>query len=316
MGAMLRGGVGTVFITGGFYARRAVGSLGGGSMSKLDDDRPNYAGRHFRSLENSDTGEVGDGTVFRYHQEGDLVWANYSGGEVRHGTLVARADDHGVLDMRYHHLNSQGELKTGICRSQPEILPDGRLRLHEEWQWTSGDSARGSSLLEEIPREEITPAGSSEEDSEACRIVRLLRSTFDGEAWHGTSLWNLVAGLTAQQAGTPPLVGEHSPWELVGHATAWMEVVYRRVTAEAIGEPDVNFPVPETIDSESWKASLAALRNAHEALCSSLLDLTEERLSSTDPASGFTVYEVLHGVVHHNLYHAGQIALLRRSLGL
>ena len=109
-----------------------------------------YEGRTFRSVSNSDTGEVGADTYFHYHQKDDLVWAEYSGGELRFGTLIAMVAPDGSLDMRYQHVNKKGELMTGVCRSNPEILPDGRLRLHEKWQWTSGDLSAGESIIEEI----------------------------------------------------------------------------------------------------------------------------------------------------------------------
>lgn len=112
--------------------------------------RINYDNRSFRALSNSDTGEVGDSTVFHYRQAGDLVWAEYSGGEIVRGNLIAICNADGVLDMRYHHVNSRGELMTGICTTIPELLDDGRLRLHETWQWTSGSHSSGESVLEEF----------------------------------------------------------------------------------------------------------------------------------------------------------------------
>lgn len=108
-----------------------------------------YDGRVFKPVSNSATGEVGDETLFHYHQKEDLVWAEYSGGQIRFGTLIANVLDDGSLDMRYQHVNTNGELMTGICVSTPELLPDGRLRLHEKWHWTSGDLSSGESLLEE-----------------------------------------------------------------------------------------------------------------------------------------------------------------------
>lgn len=109
-----------------------------------------YDGRRFRSVENSETGEVGPETVFSYAQDGDVVRATYEGGSVRSGVLIATADDEGNLDARYAHVNASGELMTGECRSTPEVLPNGRLRLHEEWRWTSGDGSSGRSVVEEI----------------------------------------------------------------------------------------------------------------------------------------------------------------------
>jgi hypothetical protein len=109
-----------------------------------------YEGRRFRSVENSETGEVGPETVFSYSQDGDVVSATYRGGDVRSGVLIATADGEGNLDARYAHVNASGGLMTGECRTTPERLPDGRLRLHEEWRWTSGDRSSGRSVVEEI----------------------------------------------------------------------------------------------------------------------------------------------------------------------
>jgi len=109
-----------------------------------------YNNRRFRSVQNSSTGEVNSETVFHYHQQDNVVWAEYSGGEIVRGQLIARCDVDGNLDMQYQHINKSGELMTGKCRSTPELLPDGRLRLHEKWQWTSGDRSSGESIIEEI----------------------------------------------------------------------------------------------------------------------------------------------------------------------
>jgi hypothetical protein len=109
-----------------------------------------YHDRRFRPVVNTDNGEVSADTAFHYRQAGDVVWATYEGGPVRFGTLVAKADADGCLDMRYAHVNSDGQLMTGVCRSTPELLPDGRLRLHERWRWTSGDGSQGESTIEEI----------------------------------------------------------------------------------------------------------------------------------------------------------------------
>lgn len=92
----------------------------------------NYDNRRFASVENSETGEVSAETVFYYHQKDDIVWAEYAGGRVRFGTLIARVLPDDSLEMRYQHINSAGEMMTGKCVSKPEILPDGRIRLYEK----------------------------------------------------------------------------------------------------------------------------------------------------------------------------------------
>ena len=111
----------------------------------------NYDNKTFVSVENSETGEVSGETVFHYHQKNDVVWAEYKGGAIIFGSLIAKCDTSGNLEMRYQHLNSDGELMTGKCFSTPEILDDGRIKLHEKWQWTCGDFSEGESIVEEIP---------------------------------------------------------------------------------------------------------------------------------------------------------------------
>lgn len=114
--------------------------------------RINYNNRHFRSVANAEAGDVDSDTHFHYRQEGDVVWATYHGGGVAFGTLMAmvRADE--TLDMRYQQVSRTGTIKTGRCISTPEILPDGRLRLHESWRWTEGGDGSGESTIEELPQ--------------------------------------------------------------------------------------------------------------------------------------------------------------------
>jgi hypothetical protein len=111
-----------------------------------------YNGRVFRSVSNSGSGDVGEETLFHYQQRGSVVWATYAGGAVEFGTLVATVSDTGILDTRYSHVKATGELATGVCVSTPEVLSDGRMRLHETWQWTSGDLSTGQSVIEEVIR--------------------------------------------------------------------------------------------------------------------------------------------------------------------
>jgi len=105
-------------------------------------------GRRFRVAEMVEGGEAGAATVFEYHERGDLVWARYEGGAVRLGFLVGtRAGDR--IDFRYSQLNEDGETSNGHCTSQITALPDGRLRLTEDWTWESRPGA-GTSAIEEI----------------------------------------------------------------------------------------------------------------------------------------------------------------------
>ncbi|SOD79015.1 n-acetylglutamate synthase [Spirosoma fluviale] len=109
-----------------------------------------YSNKTFRSVTNTDNGEVSSETLFHYHQENSIVWAEYAGGSIVKGFLIAVVQPDNSLDMRYEHVNKEGELMTGKCLSTPEFLTDGRIRLHEQWQWTSGDGSSGTSIIEEV----------------------------------------------------------------------------------------------------------------------------------------------------------------------
>ena len=110
----------------------------------------NYDNKKFRSVSNTDNGEVSGDTLFHYHQEGELIWGEYSGGEIVRGNLIAKVLEDGRIDMRYQHLNAEGEFMLGKCLSTPSINDERKIRLEERWQWLSGDKSEGSSIVEEV----------------------------------------------------------------------------------------------------------------------------------------------------------------------
>jgi hypothetical protein len=109
----------------------------------------NYNGKIFRPISNTENGETSNETVFKYQQVGNILTSEYSGGKIKYGHLIGLVDAMGNIDIRYHQVNEKGELMTGICTSIPEILENGKIRLHESWEWTSGDSSKGQSIIEE-----------------------------------------------------------------------------------------------------------------------------------------------------------------------
>lgn len=110
----------------------------------------NFHNRIFRSISNSATGEVDDLTIFKYQQKENIILGTYSGGRIASGQLIGILSDEQTIEMRYHHINDQGEFKTGKCTSTPEIMPNNKIRLHEQWQWTCDDQSSGQSIIEEI----------------------------------------------------------------------------------------------------------------------------------------------------------------------
>ncbi|MBE9048672.1 n-acetylglutamate synthase [Pleurocapsales cyanobacterium LEGE 10410] len=105
--------------------------------------------KKFKTQSNSSNVETSLDTIFSYYQEGNLLKATYAGGQIKFGHLMGIVDNLGNIDMRYHQVNTNDELMTGICKSRPEILSNGKLLLHETLQWTSGDKSEGTSIIEE-----------------------------------------------------------------------------------------------------------------------------------------------------------------------
>jgi hypothetical protein len=109
----------------------------------------NYNDKKFRPISTTENGETSNETLFHYKQTGNMLTAEYSGGKIKYGHLIGLVDELGNITMRYHQINDNDELMTGICFSTPEILENGKIRLHESWEWTSGDQSKGTSIIEE-----------------------------------------------------------------------------------------------------------------------------------------------------------------------
>lgn len=109
-----------------------------------------YHNKKFRPVQNSVNAATTADTIFEYKQYGNILTAEYKGGHIRKGHLIGLVDEEGNIDMRYHQISKKGELMTGICFSKPEVTAEGKIRLHENWQWTSGDQTSGKTILEEI----------------------------------------------------------------------------------------------------------------------------------------------------------------------
>lgn len=119
-------------------------------LSVANDNDMNYEGKKFRPIQNTENGETSAETIFAYQQSGNILTSTYQGGQIITGHLIGLVKEDGTIDMRYHQVNHKGELMTGMCVSTPEIMANGKIRLHESWEWTSGDRSKGSSVLEEI----------------------------------------------------------------------------------------------------------------------------------------------------------------------
>lgn len=157
--------------------------------------------------------------------------------------------------------------------------------------------------------------------TELNRITDQLRRAFDGDAWSGPSLLDTLAGITAAQAAARPLPQAHSIGEIVRHLATWAATVARRVAEQAAtGLTAADWPdFPATADEAAWQTALAELHAAHaallraaEALPPAALDTPLGKVRDRPDGSGVSPYVLLHGTAQHYLYHAGQIALLRK----
>jgi len=159
--------------------------------------------------------------------------------------------------------------------------------------------------------------------TEADRLLDQFTRAHDGDPWHGSPVKAILKGVTAEQAATQPPNGAHSIWELVLHMTGWRNEVAERATGKPAGTPaGGDYPKVGEPTPARWKAALAALDASHEHLMKVVRGMSEEHLlkPTNDPrnrplGTGVSYYQLLHGIVQHDAYHAGQIAILKKVLG-
>lgn len=150
---------------------------------------------------------------------------------------------------------------------------------------------------------------------ETRRILDQLDRAFHGEAWHGPDLMQLLDGLSADDASKYPVPSAHSIWEIVNHIAAWNMIVRRRAAGESVDvTPELDWPpVEETTDSD-WQRTVEHLKDSRARLRQIVESLPEEKLREKVPAQDYSHYGMLHGLIQHDIYHAGQIAILKKAL--
>jgi uncharacterized damage-inducible protein DinB len=152
---------------------------------------------------------------------------------------------------------------------------------------------------------------------ETRRIEDQLNRSFRGEAWHGPCLQDLLSDVSSKQASAHPIEGAHGIWEIVLHITAWIDAARRRLAGEPFEpSPAQDWPVVADEGEAAWKIVLGNLEGAHEKLRGAVAALDPARLDERCPGKPYSIYFLLHGVIQHNLYHAGQIAILKKGSSL
>ena len=155
--------------------------------------------------------------------------------------------------------------------------------------------------------------------SETDRIWDQLQRSFEGgDAWKCPSLRDLLAAVSAPQAAARAIAGAPTIWELLLHATVHEDVARRRLLGESVDTlPDAQaWPNPADTSAAAWLQAKLDFGEARRALRQAVASFPEARLGEMVPGREYSFYVMLHGVVEHALYHAGQIEMLMVAQGV
>lgn len=153
------------------------------------------------------------------------------------------------------------------------------------------------------------------------RLADQLQRAFYADAWCGPSLLEALEGVNAAQAAARPLARAHSIWEIVAHLSGWKRTVHQRLEGQPVRLPEEgDWPRVADTSEQSWQQTLLQLKARHDALLAAVRGLDEARLedvliteSSRETGGGVSCYVTLHGAAQHDLYHGGQISLLKKG---
>ena len=157
--------------------------------------------------------------------------------------------------------------------------------------------------------------------TEAKFLAQLIKDVYAGNrdhggyAWHGDPLNRILKGVTAKQAAAKPKGAKHSIWELTLHIANWEEITLRRVCGERvewIQDSPVDWPRVSDTSDAAWKKTLRRLAKANRALSNAVTKAPRRQLNKKVVNRPYNNEVMLHGIIHHSVYHAGQIAVLKR----
>ena len=153
--------------------------------------------------------------------------------------------------------------------------------------------------------------------TEAFRLADQIRRAFEGSAWHGDSILELLADVNAKTAGARPIKDAHSIWEILLHIAAWDDVVTRRAGGTAVTLADAqNFPAVTDSSEAAWNQAIETTKKTHHELIRAVAAFPDARLAEQVPGKTqnyYNFYYMFSGIVQHELYHAGQIALPKKA---
>jgi uncharacterized damage-inducible protein DinB len=151
--------------------------------------------------------------------------------------------------------------------------------------------------------------------SEIKRICDQMKWGFEGEAWHGPSLMEILNGVDAETAAAKPVPNAHSIWEIVLHLTGTQKQLISRIEGNAVRlTPEEDWPPVTDTSGSAWKTTLDTLQKQEEKFRAAVGAFPEDQLDEPLDPGGSSAYNNFHGHVQHNLYHAGQIVILKKAL--
>jgi hypothetical protein len=149
-------------------------------------------------------------------------------------------------------------------------------------------------------------------------LLDIIDQAYDHMAWHGTNLRGSIRGLDAEQAAWRPAPDRHNIWEVVVHAAYWKYIVRRRLLHEKRGSFSLKgsnwFARPADSPHPAWQEDIALLEATHRSLREAVASFPAKKLTAKPPNSKMSNIRMIYGIASHDLYHAGQIQLLKRFL--
>ena len=152
-------------------------------------------------------------------------------------------------------------------------------------------------------------------DREPARLANHIKRTFTGPMWHGPALVQVLADVTHEQAAAHPIAGAHSIWEIVLHLAAWAEIAKARLHGDRMADPppEEDWPPVANTGAADWKAATDRLHAGYLELARDVRKLDDAAIGATLAGLEYTASNMLHGVIEHGTYHAGQIVLLAKK---
>jgi hypothetical protein len=154
-------------------------------------------------------------------------------------------------------------------------------------------------------------------NAECRRIADQLRRAFSGDPWHGSPIRDLLEGITGEQACAHPLPSAHNIWDLVLHIEVYLDVALKATEGTPMPRlfgTEQDWPTATDRSAPAWPGTMQRLLESCERLAQAIDEFADQRLQDSVPGREYDFYYLLHGIVQHSLYHAGQIAMLKKAV--